>query len=256
MEQKIMKKILMLGGLLGLLVGGCTKNNNTELLEKFASLEKRIETLEKDKLAAAAARPAAPPVQTTAYDVPVGSSYVLGNPTAPLTLVKFSDYECPFCARANDSFVKAIEADPELSKQVKVVYKHFPLSFHKNARSASKFALAAGEQGHDCFWKMTEKLYAGQRELSEDNYKKWSKEVTCKNKDGKVVALNADKVWKDYKANDAKYEESIKADTELGMKVGVRGTPTFLMNGWKIDERTVEGAKKLITEKGLLTAGK
>ena len=249
-----MKKFLLSSGVIFLLLNGCTKNNN-ELTERLAAAEKRIEVLEKAQQAQAAARPAAaPPAQTAAFDIPVGNSYVLGNLNAPLTLVKFSDYECPFCARANDSFVKSVETDPELSKNIKVVYKHFPLSFHQNARSASKFALAAGEQGHDCFWKATEKLYANQKELNDASYQKWAKEIKCKNKDGKEVALNADKVWKDYKANDAKYEEMIKADTELGMKVGVRGTPSFYINGWKVEQRDTTALRKLIDEKGLMTA--
>lgn len=251
-----MKKLLLLSGAVLLLGMGC-KKTDPQIADRIAKLEQRIEVLE--KRLSAAPTPQTPPAQqeqTAAYDLPVGESYVMGNPQAPLTLVKFSDYQCPFCLRAHETFVEKIFDDPQLKDKVKVVFKHFPLSFHKSARPASKAALAAGEQGHDCFWQMTKKLYTGQRELTEDNFKKWAKEVRCKQKSGNVEALNAEKFWTDYTSKDATYEKMIKDDMDLGMnKASVRGTPSFFLNGWKLGQRSVEALKQMVDEKGLVAGG-
>lgn len=252
-----MKKLIFLSGLALLLSTGCQKSNK-ELVDKVAKLEERIAVLEKKATAPAAAQqPPAQAEQTAAFDLPVGKSYVWGNPNAPVTLTKFSDFQCPFCARANDEFVEKIITDPSLKDKVKVVFKHFPLSFHKAARPASKASLAAGEQGHDCFWAMAKKLYAGQKELSDDNYKKWAKEVKCAKTPGAApTPLNAEKFWTDYTTKDAEYEKMLKDDMDMGMNVaGVRGTPSFFLNGWKVPGRSIEAVKKLIDDKGML-AGK
>jgi protein-disulfide isomerase len=245
-----MKKIIALAALFTLLSTSCQKKDD-QLTDRIAKLEKRIELLEK-RLTAVPAQPPQAAEQTQAYDIPVGKSFVLGNPNAPITLSKFTDFQCPFCARAHETFVEKIFEDPELKDKVKVVFKHFPLSFHQNAKSASKAALAAGEQGSDCFWKMTKLLYNGQRELSEDNYKKWASEVSCKKNDGSVAALDATKFWNDYKNKDADYEAQIAADIKLGTEnAAVRGTPSFYLNGWKLGQRSVEAVKSLIAEKAL-----
>jgi len=251
----MMKKALFLLSALLLFGVGCQKKD-TQLLDRITKLEQKIEGIEKRLTAPQAPQAQAQAKQTEAYDLPVGESYVWGNPNAPLTLVKFSDYQCPFCLRAQETFIEKIFEDPQLKDKVKVVFKHFPLSFHKNARIASKAALAAGEQGHDCFWQMTKKLYVGQRELTEDNFKKWAKEVKCTLKNGTVAPLDANKFWADYSSKDAAYEKMIKDDMDLGMnKAGVRGTPTFMLNGWKVEQRSVEALKQLIEEKHLLAGG-
>lgn len=252
-----MKKLVFLSSVILFLGLSCQKKD-AQVTEQLTKLEQRIELLEK-RIAATpqAARPAAQAEeQTAAYDLPVGDSYVWGNPDAPITLTKFSDAQCPFCARAHESFVEEVMKDPALFGKVKVVFKHFPLSFHKNAKPASKAALAAGEQGSDCFWKMTKALYTGQKDLSEENFKKWAKEVKCTNKKGVVAALDTNKWWNDYQKNDAKYEAMIQADMDLGMKTAnVRGTPSFFLNGWKLGQRSVDAVKQMIQDKGLDKAG-
>ncbi len=253
-----MKRLVFLSGIALFLISGCQKNNK-EIVEKVAKLEERIALLEK-RIAAqpqAQQQPPAQAEQTAAFDLPVGGSYVWGNKDAPVTLTVFSDYQCPFCSRAHDSLVEKAIADPQLKDKVKVVFKHFPLSFHKAARPASKAALAAGEQGQDCFWEMTKKLFAGQKELTDDNFKKWAGEVKCaKTPGGPQTALNATKFWSDYTGKDADYEKAIKEDMDLGMnKAQVRGTPSFFLNGWKLNQRSVEAIKQLIEEMNML-AGK
>lgn len=252
-----MKRLMLVGGATLLLLGGCQKKD-TQIVDRVAKLEERLAVIEKRVTAAPQAQqqPPAQAEQTAAYDLPVGGSYVWGNPNAPITITKFSDYQCPFCLRAHETFVEKLFEDPALKDKVKVVFKHFPLSFHQNAKSASKAALAAGEQGHDCFWQMTKKLYVGQRELTPENYKKWAGELRCKGNDGKEVALDAKKFWNDYTTKDAAYEAAIKADMDLAMnKANVRGTPSFFVNGWKLGQRSVDAVKQLIEEKKLIPGG-
>ena len=248
-----MKKFIAFSIFALILGNGCQKNS-PQVPDRLAEIEKRLDLIEK-RLTAAPEKPAEPAEQTAAYDLPVGDSYVWGNKSAPITITKFSDYQCPFCHRAHESFIEKVMEDPELKDKVKVVFKHFPLSFHKNAKSASKAALAAGEQGDDCFWQMTKELYVGQGDLSEDNFKKWAGEVKCKTKSGTEANLNKEQFWTDYKANDAKYEAMIKADMDLGMsKANVRGTPSFFVNGWKLGARSVEEVKRVIAAKSLIKA--
>lgn len=250
-----MKKIFFVSGLMLMLFGAGCQKTNKELIDKIAKLEERVGILEKSaaQQQQRAQQPKVDEEQLVAHDLPIGSSYVMGNPNAPVTLVKFSDYQCPFCARAHDSFVDKIVSDPALKDKVKVVFKHFPLSFHKAARPASKAALAAGEQGHDCFWEMTKKLYAGQKELTDENFKKWAGEITCRPKhDAAPQKMNAQKFWTDYTTKDANYEKMIKDDWELGNKYRVRGTPSFFLNGWQLKQRSVEAIKQLIEEKKMI----
>lgn len=219
-----------------LLTTGC----NNKLSERVEALEKRVEELEKKPMAAA--RPQMPPPQEKAYEIPVGMSPVLGKKDAPVSVVIFSDTQCPFCAGA-DSLLREVVKDPELKEKVNVVFKNFPLSFHENAKPAAKAAMAAREQGNDKFWAMLEKLFANQQSLTGDNFKKWAKEV----------GLNVSQFEKSLKDNDAKYEEFIKADMDLGTnKAQVRGTPSIYVGGWELRDRSVQGIKDLLRERGLI----
>ncbi len=235
-----MKRLLGLGTLglaLAIMAVGCNKDAKTS--DRLADLEKRVEQLEK--------RPAMPtrqmpPEQTAAYQIPVGSSHYLGSKDAPVSLVIFSDYQCPFCA-TTDALLQEVAKDASLKGKVNVVFKHFPLSFHANAKPAAKAALAAGEQGNDKFWAMSAKLYENQKDLTAENFDKWAKEL----------GLNTAKFKADLKNNDSKYDDMIKADMELGIKEAkVRGTPSIFVGGWELKERSVDGVKELIKEKKLL----
>lgn len=238
-----MKKITLSLAALALFALGCqppAAGNSKELTERIEKLEKKVEALEK-RPAAARQRPERKP-QTAAYKIPVGDSAVMGAKDAKVNVTIFTDYQCPFCARV-DPMLHEIVKDAELSGKVNVVFKHFPLSFHKQAKPASKAALAAKEQGDEFFWKMSEKLYANQRELTDENFSKWASEI----------GLDVKKFEQDYKNNDSKYEEIIKADMTLGTtEAKVRGTPSIYVNGWELRQRSVDGVKAVIKEKNLL----
>ncbi len=239
----MLKKIL--APLAVVAVVGCqppTGGSSKELVERIEKLEKKVEALEKRPAGAAQPQREAPPPQTAAYKIPTGESAVMGNSSAKLELTIFSDYQCPFCSRVDPMLHEAVK-DPELKDKIKVTFKHFPLSFHKDAKPASKAALAARDVGgHDAFWKMSEKLYANQRALTSENFSVWAKEI----------GLDVKKFEKTLADNDSKYEAEIKADTELGSnEAKVRGTPSLFLNGWELKQRSVDGIKQLIKEKNL-----
>jgi protein-disulfide isomerase len=230
----------VLSSLLLVLAVSCAPKDQVQKMdEQMQALEKRIVELEKRPKGPAA--PAQPAAQTAAYDLPIGSSHVLGVKNAPVTVTVFSDYECPFCSRV-DPFLRDLVKDPDLKAKVNVVFKHFPLSFHQNAKPASKAALAAGEQGSDKFWAMSDKMFQNQRQLSPENFSKWAKEI----------GLDVTKFNNDLKNNDAKYEAAIKADTDLGVNnAKVRGTPSIYVAGWELRDRSVAGVKSVMQDKKL-----
>ena len=166
----------------------------------------------------------------------------MGKKDAKITLMIWSDYQCPFCGRVEPVLRDTVN-DPELKDKVNVVYKQFPLSFHQNARPASKAALAARDVGGDkAFWDFSKKMFENQKDLNAENFSKWAGEV----------GVDVKKFEKNLKDNDAKYEQIIKEESELGSKAAkVRGTPSLFVNGWELRTRSVDGVKQLIKDKNL-----
>ncbi|MDP8267060.1 MAG: thioredoxin domain-containing protein [Candidatus Aceula meridiana] len=165
------------------------------------------------------------------YTIDLSGASVKGDPDAKVTIVEFSDIQCPFSGRFHPIFQEAIKAYP---KGVKYVFKNFPLSFHKQAKPAAKALLAAKEQGK--YWEMFGLLMQNGKQLSEERFKELAKQLN----------LNMDLFSRDLANKDAEFESIIQKDMELGSSVSVRGTPTFFINGKKTRARTVEEIKKEI----------
>ena len=167
--------------------------------------------------------------------IPVDDSPVLGKDSAVITVVEFSDFQCPFCNRGANTVKKLQEKYP---KDVKVVFKHYPLPFHKQAPAAHKAAMAARDVGgEEAFWKMHDKFFANQKAMKGKNGDAFVNWATGFATD---IGLDAAKFKKTYKENDDKYQKVIDRDMALGKELAVRGTPHFFVNG----ER-VKGAKGL-----------
>ena len=139
-----------------------------------------------------------------------------GAKDATVTIVEFSDFQCPFCSRITEPVKAAMEKNPK----IKVVFAHYPLSFHQNAKPASIMAQEAWEQDPEKFWKLHDLMFGNQKDLSEENITKWAKEA------GVDVAKLDD-------ARKKKHEDFLNKVQEIGNKVGVEGTPTVFMNGRK-----------------------
>ncbi|MBF0619458.1 MAG: thioredoxin domain-containing protein [Candidatus Omnitrophica bacterium] len=182
------------------------------LLAKLTSLENSLKDMKQRQ------NPPQPPPEdyTTVHNIPVGSSAVAGAKDGQAIITVFTDIQCPFCSRFHAPIKDVLKAYPN---DVRFVVKNYPLPFHPNARGAAKAALAAGLQGK--YFEMIDELYANQQALGDDKYKELA---------GKV-GLNVEQFLKDLKDKDADFEKTLQADTELAGNVGVRGTPTFFLNG-------------------------
>lgn len=150
-------------------------------------------------------------------EVSIGDSPVRGEKKAQYTLIAFSDFQCPFCKRGDDTakqFLKNHE------KEVKYVFKNFPLSFHPQAMPAAKAAWAAGKQGK--FYEYHDKLFEDQGKLGEEQYVQIAKDLK----------LNLERFNKDRSSEEA--EKEVNAEMKQGQDIGISGTPGFLLNGVKI----------------------
>ena len=137
-----------------------------------------------------------------------------GGAKAPVTIIEFSDYQCPFCGRAEGTVDEVMK---EYGNKVRLVYRDFPLPMHPLARPASEAANCANAQGK--FWEYHAKLFANQTALAEDKLKEYAKDV----------GLDAAKF--DQCLKDKPFKAAIDKDVADGEKVGVNGTPAFFING-------------------------
>jgi protein-disulfide isomerase len=137
---------------------------------------------------------------------------VRGNRKAPVTVIQFSEFQCPFCARALPS-LKELESN----KSVRVVWKHLPLSFHANAMPAAIAAEAAREQGK--FWEMHDRLFSSQAALSDASYLQYAREL------GLDVKRFQEAI------QSPRLRARIQEDLAAAASAGVTGTPTFVVNG-------------------------
>ena len=164
-------------------------------------------------------------------DVEIGNSPVKGDKKAQYTIIAFSDFQCPFCKRGDDTIKEVIKKH---EGHIKYVFKHFPLSFHPESAPASKAAWAAGKQ--DKFFEYHDKLFENQTKLGEELYVQIAKDL----------GLNLEKFNKDRASEDA--QKQIDADMKAAQAIGVQGTPGFVLNGVKIlGAYSVEHFEKVIT---------
>jgi len=150
---------------------------------------------------------------------------VLGPKDAPVTIVEFSDFQCPYCARVQPALTRLLKAYPH---EIRLVFKNMPLPFHSHAKGAAEVALCAGKQGK--FWKMYDWLYSHQQELGKD----WIPEA--------VKATGVDQATLSACITSHVELKKIDQDLKLSHEVGVNATPTFFING-----RMVRGAQPFET---------
>ena len=166
--------------------------------------------------------------------VDVGNAPVRGPKKAPITVVLFSDFQCPFCGRVEPVLVELEKLYPG---KVRVAWKNFPLSFHNNAKPAAEAALAAHEQGK--FWQMHEILFKNQQALGAADLEKYAKEIGLDM--GKFKAA----------MESHKFASRIDADMKQGQALGVSGTPAAFVNGQLVSGAQPIDAFKRIVEADL-----
>lgn len=161
-------------------------------------------------------------------------SGVFGPADAKVTVVEFSDFECPYCSKAADVVTQLKAKYPD---QVRFVFRHFPLSFHPNAKLASQAVLAAHEQGK--FWELHDLLFQNQKALDQASLKKYAQQL----------GLKVDVFMKAVESG--KHEARVDADVALGNEVGVNGTPTMFINGQRVANPTDFAAVSALIDKAL-----
>lgn len=222
------------------------KKSQDELRQEVQALRSTLNALDKKldrvlsdlatvKKGQAPARPNRRQPDTTIYDVSIGSSPYLGPKDAPVTIVEFSDFQCPYCVREVPMLKKMVDAYPG---KVKVVYKHYPLSFHKNAPPAQAAAILAQQQlGNEGFWKMHDLIVANPKKLDIPTLRQHAESLG-------LDLATFDAVM----ADQAKINALLVEDKKEAAKCKVRGTPTILINGLKLASRTEDAYKARIDE--------
>jgi protein-disulfide isomerase len=137
-----------------------------------------------------------------------------GPATARVTIVEFSDFQCPYCAMAAP---KVLALAAQYPRDVRVVFKQFPLDMHSQARLAAEASLAAAAQGK--FWELHDRMFANFRSLSRENILKWASES-----DVEMSRFQQDLA-------SGKYRPVVEHEVQEGIQAGVMGTPTFYLNG-------------------------
>jgi len=159
---------------------------------------------------------------TTGYVVKARGLNVAGSDNATVTILEYSDFQCPFCGQAEPTIKQILDKYPN---DVRVIYKHFPLSqIHPYSEKAAEAAECAADQGK--FWEMHDIMFANQNNLYTNSLKQYAKDI----------GLNTD----DFNSclDSGAMKPRVDNDLRDGGEAGVRGTPAFFVNG-----RLISGAQ-------------
>ncbi len=164
-------------------------------------------------------------------EVAVDETRIRGDKNAPVTIVEFSDFQCPFCQRIQPVLLDLLA---KYKGQVRVSYRDFPLSvIHSRAKQAAEAARCAGEQGK--FWEYHDRLYADNTKLSEQDLLAHAKELGLDEQPFGACLTSG------------KYAAAVDEDEKAGERVGVSGTPAFFVNGV-----VLEGAQPITAFQNLI----
>lgn len=165
-------------------------------------------------------------------DVNVENSPWKGTKGAPVTIVEFTDFQCPYCVRAAATIEKVIQAYPS---QIQIYFKNNPLPFHKKAPYAALASLAANKQGK--YWEMRNILFKNSKSLSQENILGYAKKI------------GLDMKQFEKSVNSQELKDQIDADKQEAKRVKARGTPHFFVNGRRLKgAKPFDAFKKVIDE--------
>ncbi len=170
------------------------------------------------------------------FNVSEDDDAVIGVKNAPVTIIEFADYECPFCARFYKNTLPQLISDYIDTGKVKLIYRDFPLSFHRNAKKAAIAAECVREEfGDRAYFQYHNVLYENQKDFSVDNFKKWAQDLGIK-----ATRFNAC-------LDNDKYAAEVEKDMKEGQSYGVTGGPAFFINGIRLSgAQSFEEFKKVI----------
>jgi protein-disulfide isomerase len=217
------------------------------LRQEIESLKQGLGAIQRDlqeiKALLAGPRGAAAPGPPPTAVVGLGDSPALGSPTATLTLVEFSDFQCPFCARHVQATFPQLERDYVATGKLRYVVRNFPLeSIHPDAFKAAEAAECAGRQGK--YWEMHHRLFANQQSLGAAQLP------------GHAQAVGLDGAAFQRCLAGGEQAEKIRRDVAEGLQAGVNGTPMFFVGVAEGDRmkvlRVIQGAQPYAAFKGTL----
>ena len=164
-------------------------------------------------------------------EIPIGKAPIHGDENAPVTLVIFDDFECPYCSRTVDLLNTLLS---DYQGELRVAYKNFPLKMHEFSRQAAIAGLAAQRQGK--FWELHDLLFANYSSLNKQKIEVLAQQA----------GLDMEQFHKDI--IDPALEKRIQAEIAEGKAIDVRGTPTLYVNGRKVHKRTHAAISQMIDE--------
>jgi protein-disulfide isomerase len=211
-----------------------TRTQADTIIDELRQIRKLLERLP----AALVAGVAAPVRPDERIKVSVGTLPALGRSDAPVTIVEFTDYQCPFCQRFHMTAFEEMKRNYVDAGKVRYVSRDFPLPMHPNAMSAAQAARCAGEQGKDKFWEMRHRLIVNANQLGLDRYNTLAEE------------LKLDRPRFEKCLAGEKYKAEIAKDMSDAQAAGISGTPTFVIGrtvGEEVDGVRVLGAHPYAT---------
>jgi len=197
---------------------GISHEQADEILKELRQIR---ELLEKQQAAA----PQTGQQQVAHADVSIQGAYTMGSKDAPLTMVEFTDFQCPFCQRFHVQTFAELKKNYIDTGKLRFVSRDLPLDFHPNALQAAQAGRCAGEQGQ--FWAMRDRMNANPDKL----------DMSSLADDAQELKLNVAKFRTCIESG--KYKDSIRADSQAAEKIGANGTPSFVLGKSKSD--SVEG---------------
>ena len=236
----LMLGLFFIGSILQSQTSYSNENENTkilkEILKEIEQLKKGQDKMSKELATLKTAQPsqnkAAGAAKGAKKNVPIGNSIVLGKADAPVTIVKWTDFQWPYCAKSVSLVDDILEKYPN---DVKVVVKNFPLSFHKQARKAAKYALAADRQGK----------YKEMYHMIMENFRKLKANEDLPLDYAMELGLDVNKLKQD--AADPYFEELIKKESlELAQNFERKSVPKFLVAGQEPSSRSVDAWSTII----------
>jgi protein-disulfide isomerase len=221
--------VLLKGGRLAI-YGKDGSLNDTVMVDKHASRIALSVTGDRMMVASGANRKVQEVLIDFVRKINIKGSPYLGPEDAPVTLVLFSDFQCPYCARLDPQLMTLLDEFPE---DLKIVYKNFPIRGHRYAVPAALAALAAARQGK--FWPFHDELFATAK-----------LDMPAIDAIARKLKLDLKKFGVDRNSEEVRRE--LQRDFNDGRSIGVRGTPTLFINGRKVRDRDMDNLRKLIRQ--------
>ncbi len=216
--MRILLGLIAVGVLISIALGAWTLRELHSVKSDVATRSQQISTaIEEVKKLAASRTPTRPAPPSTPQNVKVSidDDPIKGDPKAPVTIVEFSDFQCPFCKRFYDQVLPSLDKEYISTGKVRLVFRDYPLEFHKNALPAAIAANCAGEQGK--YWEVHDFLFKNPNKLDTASILSATGE------------LNLNHEQFEQCVNDKSKETEINKDFQEGQLYGVRGTPSFFI---------------------------